>query len=60
MYKPNTDYGLFMKNLTTYSFDYANKHDDSPDSLALFTDQIINDKARPAKPKGINRARLGI
>lgn len=29
LYKPNTDYGRFMKNLTTYSFDYPNKYDDA-------------------------------
>lgn len=60
MYKPNTDYGRFMKNLTSYSFDYANKHDDAPDSVAMFADQIINDKAKPARPKGINRSKLHI
>lgn len=60
MYKPNTDYGRFMKNFTTYSFDYANKHDDAPDSMAMFTNEIILDKARLNKPKPINRASLGI
>lgn len=60
MYKPNTDYGRFMKNFTTYSFDYANKHDDAPDSMAMFTNEIVLDKARLNKPKPINRASLGI
>ena len=45
-YKPNSDYGKFMKNFTTYSFDYANKHDDAPDSMAMFTNEIILDKAK--------------
>jgi len=38
---PNSEYGKFMKDFTTYSFDYPNKHDDAPDSLALFTTEII-------------------
>ena len=59
-YKPNTDYGRFMKNFTTYSFDYANKHDDAPDSMAMFTNEIILDKSKLNKPKPINRASLGI
>ena len=60
MYKPNTDYGRFMKNLTTYSFDYPNRNDDAPDSMALFTTEIILNSARPSIPKPINRAVLGI
>lgn len=59
-YKPNTDYGRFMKNFTTYSFDFANKHDDAPDSMALFRTEIILDRGRPSKPKAINRTKLGI
>lgn len=60
MYKPNTDYGRFMKNFTTYSFDYPNKNDDAPDSMALFRTEIILDRGKPSKPKPINRAKLGI
>lgn len=59
-YKPNTDYGRFMKNFTTYSFDYPNKHDDAPDSMAMFRTEIILDRGKPNKPKPINRAKLGI
>lgn len=59
-YKPNTDYGRFMQNFTTYSFDYANKHDDAPDSLALFANEIILGNARVSAPKGILRSLLGI
>lgn len=58
-YKPNTDYGRFMKNFTTYSFDFPNKHDDAPDSVAMFANEIILDKAKPSKPQAINRAMLG-
>lgn len=60
MYKPNSDYGRFMKNLTTYSFDYPNKHDDAPDSMALFRTEIILDRGKPNKPKAIDRRKLGI
>ena len=60
MYRPNTDYGRFMKNLTRYSFDYPNKHDDAPDSMALFRTEIILDRGRPSKPKPINRVKLMI
>ena len=59
MYKPNTDYGRFMKNFTTYSFDYANKHDDAPDSMAMFANDIILEKSKPSKPVGIDRRLLG-
>lgn len=60
MYTPNTDYGRFMKNFTTYSFDYANKHDDAPDSVAMFTTEIILGRGKPNKPKPVNRYKLGI
>ena len=49
-----------MKNFTTYSFDYASKNDDAPDSMAMFRTEIILDRGRPNKPKAINRASLGI
>ena len=49
-----------MTNFTTYSFDYANKHDDAPDSLAMFVNEIILDKSRLNKIKGIDRRLLGI
>ena len=59
-YKPNSDYGRFMKNLTTYSFDYPNRNDDAPDSGALFVTEIILERGKPSKPKPINRKILGI
>lgn len=60
MYKPNTDYGRFMKNFTTYSFDYPNKFDDAPDSMAMFEREIILDRSRLNKPKPVYRMDLGI
>lgn len=59
-YKPNSDYGRFMKNLTTYSFDYPVRNDDSVDSCALFTTEIILERGKPNKPKPLNRSLLGI
>lgn len=59
-YKANSDYGRLMKNLRTYSFDYPNKNDDAPDSLALFITEIVLMKGRPSKPKPIDRRALGI
>lgn len=58
--KPNTDYGRFMKNFTTYSFDYANKNDDAPDSLALFTSETIIGFGITNKVIPLNRTDYGI
>lgn len=58
--KPNTDYGRFMKNLTEYSFDYPNKHDDAPDGICMYASEIVLGKSKPSKPKAINRGSLGI
>ena len=49
-----------MKNFTTYSFDYASKFDDAPDSMAMFRTEIILDRAKASKPKPISRIKLGI
>lgn len=59
-YKSNSSYGRFMKNFTTYSFDYPNKNDDAPDSMAMFANEIILGRGKPGKPKAIDRSRLGI
>ncbi len=37
----NTDKGRFMNNFTNYSFDYANRFDDAPDSIAMFVSECI-------------------
>ena len=49
-----------MQNFTTYSFDYANKHDDAPDSMSMFAKEIILGNARVSAPKGLLRSMLGI
>lgn len=59
-YNPNTDYGKFMKDFTTYSFDFKNKHDDANDSIALFTSETIMKRGRISKPIPINRKDYGI
>lgn len=59
-YLPNSDYGKFMRNMTTYSFDFPAKHDDAPDSIAMFAKEIILNGGSPNKPKGIDRRALGI
>lgn len=54
-YGANTDMGRAMEQLTSYSFDFPNKHDDMPDSLALFGDQIILENAIPQKAEPMKR-----
>lgn len=38
---PNTDMGRFMLNLTLYSFDFPNKNDDAPDSVAMYVSELL-------------------
>jgi len=54
-YGANTDMGQALEQLTSYSFDYANKHDDMPDSLAMFGDQIILGNAVPQTAVAMRR-----
>lgn len=42
LYASSSDYGVFMFQLTSYSFDSANKYDDAPDSMALFSYKYIS------------------
>lgn len=60
LYSPNSDYGRFMEAFTTYSFDYANKNDDAPDSLALYVAEIMLDKQNRNSAKAFNRSKYGI
>ena len=59
-YLSNSDYGKFMRNMTTYSFDFPAKHDDAPDSIAMFAKEIILNGGSPNRPKGLDRRLLGI
>lgn len=42
LYKPTDQYGLMMKELTTYTRSGKVKHDDAPDGLALLENEIRN------------------
>ena len=55
VFKPNTDVGRLMQNLTRYSFDYANKHDDAPDSVCMISSEIILKNCKFGKVKPIKR-----
>ena len=59
-YLPNSDYGRFMKNLNEYSFDYPAKHDDAPDSISMFSTEIITGKGMLQRVQPINRREYGI
>lgn len=59
-YLPNSDYGRFMKNLTEYSFDYPNKHDDAPDSASMLASEIIVGAHKVNKVIPLNRRDYGI
>lgn len=41
-YKPKSDYGLFMGNVTTYTTKAKVLHDDGPDSLAMMAEFVQN------------------
>lgn len=51
----NTMLGQAMEQMTSFSFDYPNRHDDMIDSVAMFTDQIILENAIPNKAVPIRR-----
>lgn len=53
--KPNSDYGRLMENMTKYSFDKPNLHDDSVDSVCMFASEIIVGKGTLSKPVAIRR-----
>lgn len=47
--------GKFMENLTLYNSQGSNKNDDAPDSVAMFTSEIINEKALTKRVKAFKR-----
>lgn len=53
--KPNSDYGRLMENMTKYSFDKPNLHDDSVDSVCMFASEIIVGKFNFIKPTACKR-----
>lgn len=48
-YKPKSDYGLFMGNVTTYTTRAKVSHDDGPDSLAMMAEYVQNPLGGKAK-----------
>ena len=54
-YGINSQMGKAMQQLTIYSFDFPNKHDDMPDSLAIFAEQVILGEAIPQKAVAVRR-----
>jgi len=55
VFKPNTDVGRLMENLTKYSFDYANVHDDAPDSICMVASEVIMQNYKFGKIKAVKR-----
>lgn len=47
-YKPKSDYGLFMANVTTYTTKAKVLHDDGPDSLAMMAEYVAAPEHRKA------------
>ena len=53
--RPNTDVGRMMDNVTKYSFDKPNVHDDGIDSVCMYGSEIIMGRGSLSKPKAIKR-----
>lgn len=53
--RPNTDIGRMMDNITKYSFDKPNLHDDGIDSVCMYVSEIIFGKGALSKPVAIRR-----
>lgn len=58
--KSTMDIYKFMEHFTTYSFEFPNKFDDAPDSLAMFANEIIENRSSRNKSEVISRRMLGI
>lgn len=53
--RPNTDIGRMMDNITKYSFDKPNLHDDGIDSVCMYASEIIMSRSVLSKPKAAKR-----
>lgn len=53
--RPNNDIGRMMDNITKYSFDKPNVHDDGIDSVCMYASEIILGKGTLSKPKAVKR-----
>ena len=60
LFRENTDIGKAINALVSYSFEYPNKFDDAPDSIALFTSRFVKEKSKQSRVKPLNRRILGI
>lgn len=49
LYKPKSDYGLFMGNVTTYTTIAKMPHDDGIDSLAMLAEYVSVPERKPAE-----------
>ena len=49
LYKPKSDYGLFMGNVTTYTTKAKLPHDDGIDSLAMLAEYVSVPERKPAE-----------
>ncbi len=52
---PNSDMGRMMDNITKYSFDKPNLHDDGTDSVCMYASEVIMQKSSLSKPKAVRR-----
>lgn len=59
-YTPTSEMGLFMENVTSYSFTYPNKFDDAIDSLVLLIMEFISKNGKFEGIKRIKRSLLGL
>lgn len=53
--RPNTDIGRMMDNITKYSFDKPNLHDDGVDSVCMYAGEIIINKYALPKAQPFRR-----
>lgn len=56
----NSDLGVAMESIVSYSFDYPNKFDDAIDSIVLFIMHFVNYGMKIPKVGTFNRKYLGI
>ena len=55
MFGRTSEMGKFMDNLTLYNSQGTNKNDDAPDSVGMFTSEIIGEKSKPRRAKAVKR-----
>lgn len=55
MFGRTSPMGKFMDNLTLYNSQGTNKNDDAPDSVGMFTSEIIGEKSKPRRAKAVKR-----